>query len=135
MLAQYNVSAFQDVFSTLKQAEQGITNFAHLYNNKVVIDREYDKTKQVYNQHVDPDLLNIRINNDYKLLPDDSKEIKRMKTLAAQAKIAGAHVLLPSVGLISFDDVESPKLSREFKSLQAQLKAIDDELALLEDED
>lgn len=135
MLAQYNVSAFQDVFSTLKQAEQGITNFAHLYNNKVVIDREYDKTKQVYNKYVDPDLLNIRINNDYKLLPDDSKEVKRMKTLAAQSKIAGANVLLPSIGLISFDDVESPKLAREFKSLQAQLKAIDDELALLEDED
>lgn len=135
MLAQYNVSSFYDVFATLKQVEQGITNFAHLYNKKVVIDRDYDKTKQVYNKFIDKDLLNIRINNDYKISPDDSKEIKRMKVLTSQAKIPGAHVLLPSVGLISFEEEHTPRLAREFKSLKAQLKEIDAQLAVLESEE
>lgn len=133
MLAQYNVSGFQDVFSTLKQVEQGITNFAHLYNKKVVIDREYDKSKQIYNKYIDPELLRIRDENDYRITPEDSTETKRMKTLTSQPKIPGAHVLLPQVGLISYDEEETPELVKEFKELKNQLAEIDAQLAEFED--
>mgnify|MGYP006418751467 CR=1 FL=1 len=133
MLAQYNVSSFYDVFSTLKQVEQGITNFAHIHNKKVVIDREYDKRKQEYNKYVDPDLLDIRVNNDYRINPEDSYKIKQMKTLTNQPKIPGAHVLLPQIGLISFDEEKTPPLAREFKDLKAQLAEIDRQLEELEE--
>lgn len=129
MLAQYNVSYFQDVFSTLKQVEQGITNFAHLNNKKVVIDREYDKRKQIYNKHIDPELLRIRIDNDYKILATDSSAIKEMKALTSQPKIPGAHVLAPNIGLISFDNEVTPDMAREFKELKRQLREIDAQLA------
>lgn len=135
MLAQYNVSYFQDVFATLKQVEQGITNFAHLNDKTVVIDRDYDKTKQPYNKFVDKELMRIRIENDYKILPDDSKKVKLMKTLTSQPKIPGAHVLLPQIGLISYDEEVTPKMAREFKSLKQQLKEIDKQLAEFEEED
>ena len=136
MLAQYNVSSFYDVFSTLKQVEQGITNFAHLYNKKVVIDREYDKAKQIYNKYIDPEMLRIRIDNDYRITPDDSPETKRYKSLISQGKIPGAHVLLANIGLISYDEEETPPLAREFKKLKAELAEIDKLLeAFEEDED
>ena len=135
MLAQYNVSGFQDVFSTLKQTEQGITNFAHLYNKKVVIDREYNKSKQIYNKFIDPELLRIRETNDYKISPEDSPTVKRYKSLTNQPKIPGAHVLVPSIGLVSFDDEITPILAREFKALKAQLKEIDAQLAKFEEEE
>ena len=135
MLAQYNVSYFQDVFATLKQVEQGITNFAHLNNKKVVMDREYDKTKQPYNQHIDPELLRIRMDNDYKILPDDSKKVKLMKQLTSQPKIPGAHVLLPAIGLVSFDEAVTPKMAREFKTLKSELQEIEKQLAQFEEED
>ena len=135
MLAQYNVSSFYDVFSTLKQVEQGITNFAHLYNNKVVIDREYDKSKQIYNKYIDPEMLRIRIDNDYRITPDDSPETKRYKSLISQGKIPGAHVLLANIGLISYDEEETPPLAREFKKLKAELAEIDKLLAEFEDEE
>ena len=128
MLAQYNVSYFQDVFATLKQVEQGITNFAHLNNKKVVIDRDYEKDKQVYNQHIPKELLRIRMENDYKIMPEDSKEVKLMKQLTSQPKIPGAHVLLPQVGLISYDDEVTPDMAKEFKELRAQLAEIDKQL-------
>jgi len=131
MLAQYNVSLFNDVFGTLKQAEQGITNFAHL-NNKVVMDRDYIKSRQPYNKYVDKELLRIREEHDFKVYPDDPEEIKEMKILSARDKIAGAHVLLPQIGLISVDD-ETPELARKFKSLKAELEEIERELAELED--
>lgn len=133
MLAQYNVSYFHDVFTTLRQVEQGITNFAHINDKRVVIDREYDKRKQVYNQHIDPDLLNIRINNDYRIRDEDSPKIKEYKALAGQPKIPGAHVLLPNIGLISFDDEKTPPLARRFRELKARLKEINAQLAEIED--
>ena len=135
MLAQYNVSSFYDVFSTLKQVEQGITNFAHLYNKKVVIDREYDKAKQIYNKYIDPELLRIREENDYRIMPDDSPEVKRFKSLTSQPKIPGANVLLPQIGLISFDEETTPPLAREFKKLKAELAEIDKLLAEFEEEE
>jgi hypothetical protein len=135
MLAQYNVSSFYDVFSTLKQVEQGITNFAHLYNNKVVIDREYDKSKQIYNKYVDPEILRIRIDNDYRISPDDSPEVKNYKLLISQQKIPGAHVLQANIGLISFDEETTPPLAREFKKLKAELAEIDKLLAEFEEEE
>lgn len=131
MLAQYNVSEFYDVFTTLKAAEQGITNFAHINNKKVVIDREYDKSKQIYNKFVDPELLRIRDENDYRITPEDDKKIKRYKRLVSQQKIPGAHVLLPNVGLISYDEEETPKLVKEFKSLKAELAEIEAQLKQL----
>lgn len=134
MLAQYNVSYFQDVFATLKQVEQGITNFAHSNNKKVVIDRDYDKSKQVYNKFIDKDLLRIRMENDYKILPDDSKKVKLMKQLTSQPKIPGAHVLLPNIGLISYDDEVTPQLAKEFKTLKAELQEIEDQLEKFEEE-
>jgi len=134
MLAQYNVSGFYDVFSTLKQVEQGITNFAHLYNKKVVIDREYDKTKQQYNKYIDPELMRIRNNTDYRISPQDSKEVIRYKTLVSQEKINGAHVLLPNVGLIRYDETETPPLVREFKRLKEELKEINDKLKEFEND-
>jgi len=133
MLAQYNVSYFMDVFSTLKQVEQGITNFAHINNKKVVIDRDYDKAKQEYNKYIDKDLLRIRINNEYKIFPDDSERIKEMKTLVAQAKIPGAHVLLPAIGLINYDENVTPQLVREYKALKKELREIDAQLAAMEE--
>lgn len=135
MLAQYNVSSFYDVFSTLKQVEQGITNFAHLYSKKVVIDREYDKSKQIYNKYIDPELLRIREANDYRITPDDTPEIKRFKSLTSQPKIPGAHVLLPQIGLISFDEETTPPLVREFKDLKAQLAEIDALLQAFEEDE
>ena len=129
MLAQYNVSGFYDVFSTLKQVEQGITNFAHLYNHKVVIDREYDKKNQIYNKFVDPELLRIRDNKDYRITSEDSSEVKMFKTLVSQEKIPGAHVLLPSTGLITYDEITTPPLAREFKRLKNELKEINKQLA------
>lgn len=134
MLAQYNVSGFYDVFSTLKQVEQGITNFAHLYNKKVVIDRDYDKYKQCYNKYIDPELLRIRDETDYRIMPEDSPEVKMMKTLTSQPKIPGANVLLPQVGLISYDEEETPPLAREFKKLKAELAEIDKQLAEYDDD-
>lgn len=134
MLAQYNVSYFQDVFATLKQIEQGLVNFAHINQQMVVIDRDYDKAKQPYNKYVDPELLRIRMENDYKILPDDSKEVKLMKQLTSQAKIPGAHVLLPQIGLISFDDDVTPKMAREFKELKAEVAEIDRQLAEMEED-
>lgn len=131
MLAQYNVSVFYDVFSTLKQAEQGITNFAHLYNNKVVIDREYDKEKQIYNKYIDADLLDLRISKDYKILPTDNDKIRKYKTLLGQEKIPGANVLMPAIGLISYDDDETPELAREFKKLKYELDEVNRQLDLL----
>ncbi len=133
MLAQYNVSSFHDVFSTLKQVEQGITNFAHLNNKKVVIDREYDKAKQLYNQHIDPELLRIRTMNDYRIMPEDCDEIREMKTLTSQPKIPGAHVLSPNIGLISFDEEVTPDMAREFKTLRAELNEIDKQLEAFEE--
>lgn len=135
MLAQYNVSSFYDVFSTLKQVEQGITNFAHLYNKKVVIDREYDKAKQIYNKYIDPEMLRIRIDNDYRITSDDSPETKRYKSLISQGKIPGAHVLLANIGLISYDEEETPPLAREFKKLKAELAEIDKLLEAFEEEE
>ena len=135
MLAQYNVSYFQDVFSTLKQVEQGLVNFAHNNNKKVVIDRHYDKSKQEYNKYVDLELLRIRDENDYRLLPEDDELTKEWKTLTSQAKIPGAHVLLPQVGLISFDDEVTPELAREFKTLKEELKEIDKQLEEMEMEE
>jgi hypothetical protein len=135
MLAQYNVSYFQDVFATLKQVEQGITNFAHLNNKKVVIDRDYEKDKQPYNQHIPRELLRIRMENDYKIMPEDSKEVKLMKQLTSQPKIPGAHVLLPQVGLISYDEEVTPELAREFKELRAQLNEIDKQLEAFEEDE
>lgn len=135
MLAQYNVSSFYDVFSTLKQVEQGITNFAHLYNKKVVIDREYDKSKQIYNKYIDKSLLRIRDNSDYRIMPDDTPEIKRFKSLTSQPKIPGANVLLPQIGLISFDEETTPPLAREFKKLKTELAEIDKLLAEFEEEE
>lgn len=132
MLAQYNVSGFHDVFSTLKQVEQGITNFAHLNNKKVVIDREYDKAKQPYNQFIDKELLRIRTKNDYRVLPEDSDIIREMKTLTSQPKIPGAHVLSPNIGLISFDEEVTPGMAREFKSLRLELEEIDKQLEAFE---
>jgi hypothetical protein len=132
MLAQYNVSSFYDVFSTLKQVEQGITNFAHLYNNKVVIDREYDKKKQIYNKFVDKDLLQIRIDNDTRIQPNDNRKIREIKTLLEQKKIPGANVLQPYVGLISYNEAETPQLAREFKSLKNELREIDEQLKQFE---
>jgi len=134
MLAQYNVSAFYDVFSTLKQTEQGISNFAHIHSKKVVMDREYDKTKQIYNKFIDKDLLRIRMENDYKILPDDPASIKLMKELVSQQKIPGANVLSPNIGLISFDDAVTPKLAREFKTLKAELMEIDKLLEEMEED-
>jgi len=131
MLAQYNVSSFYDVFSTLKQAEQGITNFAHLYNKKAVIDREYEKEKQTYNQFVDKDLLELRIDSNHKINPEDSSKIKRFKSLLGQEKIPGANVLLPSIGLISFNDAETPPLVREFKSIKAEIAELEQQLAAM----
>jgi len=127
MLAQYNVSYFQDVFSTLKQIEQGITNFAH-FKNKVVIDREYDKYKQPYNKYVDKDLMRIRVDKDLRPSPGDSEKVLEMKRLVSQEKIGGAHVLLPQIGLISVDD-ETPELARKFRRLKDELKEIDAQLA------
>ena len=135
MLAQYNVSYFQDVFTTMKQVEQGITNFAHLKNKKVVMDREYDKSKQIYNKYIPKELLRIRIENDYKILPDDSEEVKLMKKLTSQPKIPGAHVLLPQIGLISFDEEITPKLAKEFKVLKKELEEIDRQLEEMEEQD
>lgn len=135
MLAQYNVSSFYDVFSTLKQVEQGITNFAHLYNNKVVIDREYDKSKQIYNKYIDRELLRIREANDYRIMPEDTQEVKRFKSLTSQPKIPGANVLLPSVGLVSYDEETTPPLAREFKKLKAELAEIDKLLEAFEEEE
>lgn len=133
MLAQYNVSYFQDVFATLKQVEQGITNFAHLNNKKVVIDRDYEKDKQPYNQHIPKELLRIRMENDYKILPEDSKEVKLMKQLTSQPKIPGAHVLLPQVGLISYDEEVTPEMALEFKTLKRELEEIDKQLEEMEE--
>ena len=133
MLAQYNVSSFHDVFSTLKQVEQGITNFAHLNNKKVVIDREYDKAKQPYNKYIDPELLRIRTKNDYRVMPEDSDEIREMKTLTSQPKIPGAHVLSPNIGLISFDEEVTPGMAREFKALRLELEEIDKQLEAFEE--
>lgn len=133
MLAQYNVSGFYDVFSTLKQVEQGIANYAHIHNKKVVIDREYDKSKQIYNKYIDPELLRIRDENDTRITPEDTPEIKRYKTLVAQSRIPGAHVLLPQIGLISYDEIETPKLIKEFKSLKAELAEIESQLAKFDD--
>lgn len=134
MLAQYNVSRFPDVFSTVKQVEQGITNFAHIQNKKVVIDREYDKSKQEYNRYVDPEMLRIRDENDYRILPEDDEKTTEIKSLIKQSAIPGAHVLLPQTGLISFDDEESPPLAREYKRLREELAAVEKELALLEED-
>ena len=128
MLAQYNVSCFYDVFSTLKQAEQGITNFAHQNMKTVVLDRDYDKSKQRYNEFVDPALLDIRMNNDYRVTPTDSPKIKRMKTLTNQSTIPGAVVLLPNIGLITYDEKETPKLVDEYNTLKKQLEEIDEQL-------
>lgn len=133
MLAQYNVSSFHDVFSTLRQVEQGITNFAHLNNKKVVIDREYDKAKQPYNQFIDPELLRIRTMNDYRVMPEDSDDIREMKTLTSQPKIPGAHVLSPNIGLISFDEDVTPEMAREFKALREELEDIETQLEAFEE--
>jgi len=133
MLAQYNVSYFQDVFSTLKQVEQGITNFAHINLNTAVMDRNYDKKKQPYNKYVDKELMRIRDNNDYRILPTDSDETKEMRTLVSEARIPGANVLLPNIGLITYDDDVTPDMAREFKALKLELKEIDRQLAELEE--
>lgn len=132
MLAQYNVSSFYDIFSTLKQAEQGITNYAHIYNKTVVVDREYDKSKQIYNQYIDKDLLNLRISGNYRILPEDSDKIKEYKTLLSHEKISGAAVLLCNIGLISYSDEETPPMVREFRALKAELAEIEKQLELLE---
>jgi len=134
MLAQYNVSYFQDIFSTLKQSEQGLVNFAHQHLHKVVMDREYDKYKQPYNKYVDPELLRIRAENDYRITPEDDDIIKEMKKLVSQAQIPGAHVLLPQIGLISFDEEVTPKLAKEFKTLKNELKEIDKLLEEMEED-
>ena len=135
MLAQYNVSRFPDVFSTVKQVEQGITNFAHIHNKKVVIDREYDKSKQSYNEFVDPEILNIRIDHEYRPSAEDNEKTREIKTLLKQTSIGGAHVLLPSTGLISFDEEKSPPMIREYKKLKADLKEIKAQLTELEEDD
>jgi HPt (histidine-containing phosphotransfer) domain-containing protein len=134
MLAQYNVSFFDDVFSTIKQVEQGITNFAHLKLNKVVIDRKYDLKKQIYNKHIDSDLLNIRINRDTKFNADDSEKVKELKRLVSQDTIPGAHVLLPQIGLISVKEDTTPKLAEEYQNLWQELLLIQEQLDQLDDE-
>jgi len=134
MLSQYNVSGFYDVFSTVKQVEQGISNYAHIHSNKVVIDREYDKSKQIYNKFIDPELLRIRDENDLRITPEDNDKVKRFKSLVSQQKIPGAHVLLPQCGLISYDEIETPKLVTEFRKLKSELAEIESQLAQLEDD-
>lgn len=134
MLAQYNVSGFYDVFSTVKQVEQGITNFAHINNKKVVIDREYNKAKQIYNQFVDPEIMRIREDNDYKINPEDNERTREIKSLISQTKIPGANVMLPNTGLISFSETETPPLAREYKRLRAELKEVEKQIAELERE-
>lgn len=44
-----------------------------------------------------------------------------------------SHVLLPQVGLISFDEEKTPPLVAEFKKLKAELKEIEEQLSKFED--
>jgi hypothetical protein len=132
MLTQYNVCLFYDVFGTMSQVEQGITNFAHLYKNMVVVDRNYDIEKQPYNKYVDKDLIRIRKERDFEIKPDDSEKIKELKKLAAIEKIPGAHVLLPQIGLISFDEKETPKLAKQYNLLKKEMNEVEKELEEIE---
>ena len=77
--------------------------------------------------------MRIRNEKDYRITPMDSDEIRRYKTLVSQEKIPGAHVLLPSVSLINFDEEKTPPLVREMKSLKDQLADIEKQIAEMED--
>ena len=96
---------------------------------------EYDKSKQIYNKYIDRELLRIREANDYRIMPEDTPEVKRFKSLTSQPKIPGANVLLPSVGLVSYDEETTPPLAREFKKLKAELAEIDKLLEAFEEEE
>jgi len=125
MLAQYNASKFRDVFTTISQVENGITNYAHNYLKKVVIDRDIDISKQTYNKFVDKDLLDLKINKNYKFDINDSEKIKEYKRLLTKDKIPGANVLLPNIGLISFKANEKRiKLINEYNELLNEYNSI-----------
>ena len=132
MLSQYNVCHFYDVFSTVRQMELGITNFAHRNNNIVVIDRDYRKDLMPYNKYVDPVLLELRINKDYEIRENDDEKIREYKKLLAKSKIPGAHVLQPIVGLVSVDD-KTPEIAKKYKEVKSEYDAILEEMNKIEE--
>lgn len=122
MLAQMNVTLFQNTFATLVQVESGIANFAHNMRKMVVIDRSYDIAKQPYNKYVDKDVLRLRKgdegdNNTENVSDDVVKNLEKNG-------IAGAHVLLCNIGLISYNREKLESLNAKKADLVGRLKAL-----------